>query len=153
MNKSFWRFFYFLFLISLDALFFFSSISVWFLWDAILQFFSSSFFSILCFHKVQSVQSMHYDEALFQIITGKFSRYAPPLNLKDSLIKIFIDIYKILANDEKEGTITLKIEAFYVYESDDAKWNPDEHQGLKTFETLPGVFLKPFFSWAMRVFL
>ena len=60
-------------------------------------------------------------------------------------LKKFIDIYKILANDEKERTITLKIEAVYVYKSDDAKWNPDEHHWLKIFETLPGVFLKPFF--------
>ena len=102
-----------------------------------------AFFFSMCLQKIAPLQHNNYGQNLFNNITQKFSRFVPPLSLKDNLVKIYSELFQILEVDEKGGTITLKLVNVYIYQSEEAKWNPDEHHGVNVFDVPLGTFWKP----------
>ncbi|XP_075244617.1 neuronal acetylcholine receptor subunit beta-3-like [Convolutriloba macropyga] len=65
---------------------------------------------------------------LMERLKNSLPKYAPPDDMKNNTVHIFIDIYQISDVNERQGVITVKLWLYYYYYSEHAKWNASEYR-------------------------
>ena len=80
---------------------------------------------------------------LIDKLKSNFNRFSPPQDLFNQTVQIYLELYKVLDIDEKQGLINLKLILIVTYGSNIAAWNPEEHGGIGTLTLPEHIFWNP----------
>ena len=76
-------------------------------------------------------------------LKSNFNRFTPPKDLLNNSVQIFVELFKIMDVEEKQGLITLKIMLIVTYASKSAAWDPDEYGGIEVLTIPEHIFWTP----------
>ena len=108
-----------------------------------VQIITLAYFLFLSFTTTLAGNGNEETYNLVEKLKSNFNRFAPPHDLINKSVKLYIELFKVLDIDEKQGLINLKMILIVSYGSNSSVWDPEDHGGIEVITIPEHIFWSP----------
>ena len=83
------------------------------------------------------------EEELSKILKRRLTRKSPPAGMINDTVFVYLDVYQIVAVDEKNSALTLKLWVIKYYRLNDSFWDPSSYDNVKRLQFPVDTFWIP----------